>query len=130
MSIEEIKNLSLNRRKTIAKSEKTPQNILLSLAASDPHRYVRGAVAENINVTADILEILLEDDDLYVRNKARERLGLFKLRLSEEREKTIEEKAEDIEDEGDCLADFEAKKARKKEQERWAKGAEICIPSE
>ncbi|QEJ97471.1 hypothetical protein [Treponema phagedenis] len=128
MNIEEIKKLSLNRRKTIAKSEKTPQNILLSLAASDPHRYVRGAVAENINVTADILEILLEDDDLYVRNKARERLGLFKLRLSEEREKTIEEKAEDIEDESDCLADFEAKKARKKEQERWAKGAEICIP--
>ncbi|MEL3900449.1 MAG: hypothetical protein P1P67_08055, partial [Treponema phagedenis] len=76
MNIEEIKKLSLNRRKTIAKSEKTPQNILLSLAASDPHRYVRGAVAENINVTADILEILLEDDDLYVRNKARERLGL------------------------------------------------------
>ncbi|CEM60478.1 hypothetical protein DWQ65_07460 [Treponema phagedenis] len=123
MNIEEIKKLSLNRRKTIAKSEKTPQNILLSLAASDPHRYVRGAVAENINVTADILEILLEDDDLYVRNKARERLGLFKLRLSEEREKTIEEKAEDIEDECDCLADFEAKKAKKKEQERWAKGA-------
>lgn len=87
VSTNTLKTLAHNRasivRVAVADNAKTPPTTLAELAA-DPCDEVRYALAENHNIPEHVLEILMEDENPYV--KARAQITYAKLRADRENE--------------------------------------------
>lgn len=72
--IEFVAHADVSVRTEIADSKDTPAEILMFLA-HDPSADLRYALAENHNIHADVLNLLAEDENVFVAHRARKTIA-------------------------------------------------------